>query len=217
MMALSKAKAQRLLEQEAATLHGMKQLLPESGRNRAHGIVADAPAICVAVLAMQYCEPGRLATTVRRVHWGSSALALVNWRGLGKASVQLHRTEEGWKLASLSMGAAARSLHRAVGKAGGCGQFVAVPNLRLTTLVKKVLNAADRRIQVIDGGLTPLRAGARFTPEALEARLAEIAEKHVDAVKRSKEFAVKASAAAGMRVRRTIKARKKLAMPKTKS
>jgi hypothetical protein len=200
--ALSPSAARRLLEQEAATLYGMRRLLPESALKPSRASNDEEAPSCTAVLPMHYCAAAEIAQPNRRAKSAYSCLALVDWGARSKGSVQFHRTRKGWKLASLTLGPPAKALHRAVNQAGPAGKayLLVVPHLRLTVLSVASPASLGRRLQVIQGGLTTLRAGSTFSPEILQERLLKEDRKHAAAVKRSLEHA--RSVAAKLRPRK---------------
>lgn len=201
---LSLSAVRRLLEQEAATLFGMRRLLPEGAVKPSRAPKEVKAPSCIAVLPMHYCAAGEIAQAKRRTKSAYSSLALVDWGGRAKGSVQFHRTRKGWKLASLNMGPPAKALHRAlehVGASGGAHDVLVVPHLRLTLLVTASPGSTARRLQVIQSGLTSLRVGSRFVPETLQKRLVEEDRAHADAVNRSLLHAEKVARRLGRGVR----------------
>ena len=194
MIVLSVAAAQRLLRREASVLHGMRLLLPEGTVRRLRDLNWEEP-ICRAVLRMHYCASGDVSK-VKSAKSAYSSVVLIDWAGRAAGSVQFTRTRGGWKLASLTMGTIAKSLHRALNQRAEEKSFdlISVPHLRLILLVIPATESSSRRFQVIQSGLTSLHIGSRLGPESLETRLAEEDRIYMSAVSRTMKHAEEVSA-----------------------
>jgi hypothetical protein len=183
MKSLSIQAAQRCVRREATALDSMIALLPgwQFARRSAR-----TPR-CVATMPILYCPIQELLTVVSgRAPRSASWMALFRWDSGLTGSAQMRWIDDSWHLASLSLGKPARALHALAQRIPMRPDaprlwLLAVSPLRVQCAVIPRQRTEMGRLQIIQAGLSSVRAGARYRADSLHKKLLEDQGKFSDA------------------------------------